>query len=620
MQPLFILVICIIAISVIVIAMLRTRLKNKSKELAKKLNHISAYSEKSNYEQARERLSALNEGAFIDIPSDLNNGFYGRVISATQEKDFINHYKAHFQEAYSLLKKLEAFNITPSETISKFINDFGRINKLVKQHNDGVITFLLDTHRDFFDHCLKYPLDKQQRRSIVSEEDNCLVVSSAGSGKTSSIVGKVKYLTEIKGVAPERILLISYTNKAAAELTERMATNGLRGYTFHKLAIDIIGKTTGAKPSICDNTDSLFVDIYHKLLDKSSFKKSIVEYFVDYQTNEADWEQRKNERREQLSEQKNVQLKAMFPDMDGRAIYVRSEQEQKICFALSSLGVKFRYEEPYEHQLADEMHSQYRPDFSIYFEQGGVTKRIYLEHFGVDEHGLVPAWFAKEKGITYEEANQKYNDGITWKKAAHEKFGTQLLVTSSADFHYSDIRDKLRKLLDDAGVPIQEKTDEELYDLVLPKGSKQEKAFIRLVVTFVTLVKSSCKSIKEVLKQAKNADDERSVFIIKNIFQPVYERYINALSDSNQIDFTDAILQATEICRTSHPVEYDYIIVDEFQDISVDRYNFLKVLREGNPPAKLYCVGDDWQSIYRFSGSDMALYSINFPNILELQR
>lgn len=612
MNLLVVIIVCVIAISIGVIAMVRTRLKSKSKELAEKLNHISSYSENSNYEQARERLSALNEGVFIDIPSDLNNGFYGRVISATQEKDFINHYKAHFQEAYSLLKKLEAFNITPSETISKFINDFGRINKLVKQHNEGVITFLLDTHKDFFDHCLKYPLDKQQRRSIVSEEDNCLVVSSAGSGKTSSIVGKVKYLTEIKGIAPERILLISYTNKAAAELTERMATNGLKGYTFHKLAIDIIGKTTGTKPSICDNTDSLFVDIYHKLLDKSSFKKSIVEYFIDYQTNEADWEQRKNERREQLSEQKNVQLKAMFPDMDGRAIYVRSEQEQKICFVLSSLGVKFRYEEPYEHQLADEMHSQYRPDFSIYFEQEGVTKRIYLEHFGVDEHGLVPAWFAKDKGITYEEANQKYNDGITWKKTAHEKFGTQLLVTSSADFHYSDIRDKLRKLLDDAGVPIQEKTDEELYDLVLPKGSKQEKAFIRLVVTFVTLVKSSCKSVKDVLKQAKNADDERSVFIIKNIFQPVYERYINALSDSNQIDFTDAILQATEICRTSHPVEYDYIIVDEFQDISVDRYNFLKVLREGNPPAKLYCVGDDWQSIYRFSGSDMALFN-QFP-------
>ena len=609
MQALFIGVICIITISICYIAITRTRLKNKSKELSEKLNHISSYSNKSNYEQARERLSALNNGAFIDIPSDLNSTFSGKIISATQEKDFVNHYKPHFQEAYSLVKKLEAFNITPSETIFNFISDFGAINRLVKQHNEGIITFLLDTHKEFFDHCLKYPLDKQQRRSIVSGEENCLVVSSAGSGKTSSIVGKVKYLTEIKKINPQNILLISYTNKAAAELTERMGIAGLRGYTFHKLALDIIGQTTGQKPSIYENTDALFVKIYHELLNDKKFKKSVIEYFIDYQTPEKEWEKRKNERRQQLSEQKEVRLKATFPDMDGKTVYVRSEQEQKICFALSSLSVKFRYEEPYEHPLVDEMHSQYKPDFSIYFEQGGETKRIYLEHFGVDEHGLVPIWFAKDRGITYEEANQKYNDGITWKKAAHEKFGTKLLTTSSADFHYSDIREKLKTLLEKADVSIQEKTDAELYDMVLPPNSKHEKAFIRLVVTFVTLIKSSCKSVDEVLRQTKNAGDERSTFIIKNIFQPVYKRYIEELANINQIDFTDAILQATDICRSSHPVKYDYIIVDEFQDISVDRYNFLKVLREGNPPAKLYCVGDDWQSIYRFSGSDMALFN-----------
>ena len=609
MQALFIGVICIITISICYIAITRTRLKNKSKELSEKLNHISSYSNKSNYEQARERLSALNNGAFIDIPSDLNSTFSGKIISATQEKDFVNHYKPHFQEAYSLVKKLEAFNITPSETIFNFISDFGAINRLVKQHNEGIITFLLDTHKEFFDHCLKYPLDKQQRRSIVSGEENCLVVSSAGSGKTSSIVGKVKYLTEIKKINPQNILLISYTNKAAAELTERMGIAGLRGYTFHKLALDIIGQTTGQKPSIYENTDALFVKIYHELLNDKKFKKSVIEYFIDYQTPEKEWEKRKNERRQQLSEQKEVRLKATFPDMDGKTVYVRSEQEQKICFALSSLSVKFRYEEPYEHPLVDEMHSQYKPDFSIYFEQGGETKRIYLEHFGVDEHGLVPIWFAKDRGITYEEANQKYNDGITWKKAAHEKFGTKLLTTSSADFHYSDIREKLKTLLEKANVSIQEKTDAELYDMVLPPNSKHEKAFIRLVVTFVTLIKSSCKSVDEVLRQTKNAGDERSTFIIKNIFQPVYKRYIEELANINQIDFTDAILQATDICRSSHPVKYDYIIVDEFQDISVDRYNFLKVLREGNPPPKLYCVGDDWQSIYRFSGSDMALFN-----------
>ena len=609
MQALFIGVICIIAISICYIVITRTRLKNKSKELSEKLNHISSYGNKSNYEQAKERLLVLNNEAFIDIPTDLNNVFSGRVISATQEKDFANHYKPHFQKSYSLVKKLKSFNITPSETISKFINDFGAINKLVKQHNEEVITFLLDTHKEFFDHCLKYPLDKQQRRSIVSEEENCLVVSSAGSGKTSSIVGKVKYLTEIKKVNPQNILLISYTNKAAAELTERMGITGLRGYTFHKLALDIIGQTTGQKPSIYEKTDALFVKIYHELLNDKKFKESVIEYFIDYQTPEKEWEKRKNERRQQLSEQKDVRLKASFPDMDGKTVYVRSEQEQKICFALSSLSVKFRYEEPYEHPLVDEMHSQYKPDFSIYFEQGGETKRIYLEHFGVDEHGLVPIWFAKDRGITYEEANQKYNDGITWKKAAHEKFGTKLLTTSSADFHYSDIREKLKTLLEKADVSIQEKTDAELYDMVLPPNSKHEKAFIRLVVTFVTLIKSSCKSVDEVLRQTKNAGDERSTFIIKNIFQPVYKRYIEELANINQIDFTDAILQATDICRSSHPVKYDYIIVDEFQDISVDRYNFLKVLREGNPPAKLYCVGDDWQSIYRFSGSDMALFN-----------
>ncbi len=606
---LFISLICLVAIFIIVA--IRVHLKNKSKELTEKLNRITAHREKFNDEQAQE-LDKLNDSIFVDISTDLNNVFYGKVISTTEKKDFTNYYISFFQEAYSLVKKLEVFNITPSVTITNLIRDFGNINRLVKQHNDMVINSLLDTHKEFFDHCLKYPLDKQQRRSIVSEEDNCLVVSSAGSGKTSSIVGKVKYLTEIKGIAPNRILLISYTNKAAAELTERMATDGLKGYTFHKLAIDIIGRTTGIKPSICNNTDALFIEIYHKLLKDEDFKKSVLKYFVDYQNNEADWERCKNERRVYLSEQKNSQIKVIVPDMDGRMISVKSKEEQKICFILASLGVKFRYEEQYEHQLADEMHSQYRPDFSIYFVQAGLTKRIYLEHFGIDEHSLVPAWFAKDKNMTHEEANQKYNDGITWKKAAHEKFGTQLLVTSSTDFHYSDIRNKLKKILEDAGVPIQEKSDEELYELVLPKSSKQEKAFIRLVVTFVTLVKSSCKSVEEVLMRAKKANDERSVFIIKNIFLPVYECYIKALNDSNQIDFTDAILQATEICRTSYPVEYDYIIVDEFQDISIDRYNFLKVLRDGNPSAKLFCVGDDWQSIYRFSGSDMALFN-RFP-------
>lgn len=586
---------------------MRVRLIKQSERLSEKVSCISSYI--NNKDDKKEGVSVLNEEFSYDVATDLETSFENHYITFRQEKEFTRYYADYYNEAKRIVPQLRRFGVEPSENVLKLLRDFENIGKLVRRHNQSILRNLLEEHKDFFDNCLKYPLDEQQRRSIVSEEDNCLVVSSAGSGKTSSIVGKVKYLIEIKKVNPTRILLISYTNKAAAELTERMGIEGLRGYTFHKLALDLIGQRTGQKPSICDNTDALFVKIYRELLADSQFRKHAVEYFVDYQANEVDWERRKEERRQQLSEQKDVRLKALLPDMDGKQIYVRSEQEQKICFVLSSLGVRFRYEEPYEYSVADAMHSQYKPDFSIHFEYDGKPQRLYLEHFGVDERGLVPAWFAKDQNISYEEANQKYNDGITWKRAVHEKFGTKLITTSSADFYHSDIREMLKRLLLDAGVPLQERTDTELYGMVLPEGSKQEKAFIRLIATFVTLLKSSCRSLKDVLKQTDEADDQRSEFVIKNIFRPVYDRYEEVLRNNGQIDFTDAILQATELCRASHPVSYDYIIVDEFQDISVDRYNFLKVLREGEAPAKLYCVGDDWQSIYRFSGSDMALFN-----------
>ena len=596
----------LLVLGIILFLAMRNRLKTESDNFDYEISQSLTIPVRSSYDVAYEKANQQNECQFDDIESAIEKVFDGCYVSSSDEEHFIDQFTPVFNDAYTLKRKLETFKITPSYRLEKLISDYGSINSLVKKHNETIIKSRLDQNKDFFDYCLTYPLDGQQRRSIVSEENNCLVVSSAGSGKTSSIVGKVKYLTEKLNINPERILLISYTNKAAAELTDRMDIPGLRGYTFHKLALDLIGQVTGQKPSICENTDALFVNIYRELLKNEIFRESIVEYFVDYQISETDWEKRKNDRRQDLIAQKANTLKSIFPDMDGNPIYVRSQQEQKLCFAISSLGIKFRYEEQYEHKVADETHAQYKPDFSIYYEDHGKMRRVYLEHFGVDEHGLVPVWFAKDKGITYEEANERYGDGITWKKVVHEKFGTTLLTTTSADFYYTDIKENLKEMLGKHGIPYQEKSAEELYDLIIPEGSKQEKAFIRLVVTFITLLKSSCKSLDNLLNKT---DDQRSLFIIKNIFRPVYDRYVDELRRRGQIDFTDAILNATDLCRRHHPVQYDYIIVDEFQDISVDRYQFLLALREGNPPAKLYCVGDDWQSIYRFSGSDMALFN-----------
>lgn len=335
-----------------------------------------------------------------------------------------------------------------------------------------------------------------------------------------------------------------------------------------------------------------------------------MEYFADYSDlMELDEDEKsKNVRRLQLGESAGRQYCALFPDMDGNEVHVRSGEEKKICFLLTSLGVDFRYEEPYEHQVADERHVQYRPDFSIHYMDGGKPCRLYLEHFGVDEHGMVPTWFAKDRGLTYEEANERYNDGITWKREVHKKFGTRLIELSSADFAYEKARQRLKRELVAAGVPIREVRSDELFDRILPENSMREKVFIRLTATFATLLKTSCRSMADVAADVAQRGDKRSRFIVGKVLEPVVVRYNEILRSEGKVDFTDLIVGATALCNANGGGNYDCIIVDEFQDISMDRYNFLLALRRGNPQAQLYCVGDDWQSIYRFSGSDMNLF------------
>lgn len=69
------------------------------------------------------------------------------------------------------------------------------------------------------------------------------------------------------------------------------------------------------------------------------------------------------------------------------------------------------------------------------------------------------------------------------------------------------------------------------------------------------------------------------------------------------------IIQATDIVRAGHTAgSYRYVIIDEYQDISVARYKLVKEILN-QTQAHLLCVGDDWQSIYRFAGSDISLFT-----------
>lgn len=92
------------------------------------------------------------------------------------------------------------------------------------------------------------------------------------------------------------------------------------------------------------------------------------------------------------------------------------------------------------------------------------------------------------------------------------------------------------------------------------------------------------------------------------LVRPLLHRYQAQLAERGDIDFDDMIERAVEYVRRGRfEVPWRHILVDEFQDISRARAGLLLALRDAAPGLSLFCVGDDWQAIYRFSGADVSL-------------
>lgn len=492
---------------------------------------------------------------------------------------------------------------------------FDGIESVRTEHNKQFVQFDLEQNKVYFDHVLgKYPLDPQQRDSIVKLEDNCLVIASAGSGKTSTIVGKAKYLVEKQHIIPSKILLLTYTKKAANELAERMNIEGINSGTFHSLAYRIIAETTGQAPSICDADVPL--NVFHKLVvENEDFLHAIDNYIINLQSLmklEHDY----MDAFAYFEDRKKYGIQALFPDADGKIIFTRSEEEKRLCSILTRLGVMFRYECDYPFNTRTPERRQYKPDFTIYFKDAkDEWQRIYLEHYAIDANNQVPRWFGEGTKGGWKAANQKYHEGIAWKRYTHCQYHTILIETTSADFRNGTIETRLKEQLSQYGVPIKERTDEELYNMLVSRNRQLEKTVFTLLLSFITLMKANEKTIDGLLEETKPRDgqltsvrEQRNRYILTEIIKPFYESYEAELAKNYEIDFTDAIIQATQICREGLWKQYDYILVDEFQDISIDRYKLLQALRSDKPKTKLYCVGDDWQSIFRFAGSDMSLF------------
>ena len=91
-----------------------------------------------------------------------------------------------------------------------FLDVYPSLEQLIKEWNNDFVEKELSDLKGFFNDIDGKSLDEQQRRAIVIDEDNNLIVAGAGSGKTLTVSGKVKYLVEKKGVNPEEDPRIFY--------------------------------------------------------------------------------------------------------------------------------------------------------------------------------------------------------------------------------------------------------------------------------------------------------------------------------------------------------------------------------------------------------------------------
>ena len=514
---------------------------------------------------------------------------------------------ADLMNKLSNLKRKNKLSIIGDEA-KELYSKMSSIETVRTDHNKRFTSDELVRNQEFFDTALDYPLDNQQRNSIVKLEDNCLVISSAGSGKTSTMIGKLLYLVHQKNVKPGRILTVTYTHKASDELSQRLLGTGLSCMTFHKLAMNIVAKVENAKPSMAE-TD-LFLKVFYKTLDDPAFRESILNYLTDYKSlvrPEHDYQNSIDYYRDR----RKYGVTALYTDMDGRIINTKSEEERKICSYLTELGITFKYEQPYFIETLTEDYRQYRPDFTIYYkDKEGKSRTLYLEHYALNSSGQVPKWFGKSDPNGWHGANQKYHEGIEWKEKLHKLHQTNLIHTSSSDFHSGIIRRRIKDLLSIYGVPIKEPTKDELINMIFSRNKNLENALMQMTQSFIFLVKANNRDLTQIRQLAEEQQEKRNVYVIDHIIQPLWNAYQSELQERNEMDFTDVILKATKYCNEGKwDQKYEYILVDEFQDISVDRYRFLQSLRSKNPNTKLFCVGDDWQSIYRFTGSDLSLFS-----------
>lgn len=480
--------------------------------------------------------------------------------------------------------------------VSDFTNFPEQLRDKITKHNAKVLENRVLEAGQLIGEVEGRELDDQQMQCIVESASNHLVIAGAGTGKTTTIVGKVKYLVKSHQYQPNEILVLSFTNASASKVSDRLEMEvgqHIDAVTFHKLGLNILSSAEGKKPKITNlNLHAFIKEQIEKLIQDSHYLQKLNHYLLYGRTPE------KSDFDFSTQEEYNDYLNNN-PPITLKGETVKSYGELDIANFLFENQINYIYEAPYEIDTRDLEHGIYHPDFYL------PDYQIYIEYFGINRQNQVPEYFHGKHGKS---ASEIYCESIKWKRDLHRQNHTTMVECFAYEKFEDKLLDNLRNQLEKHSVKLKPLNAKDLWAQVNHDDPGLNN-LITLIETVINLIKSNNFTFNEV--RQKNSSHINRVLL--DAVQPIYDNYNQYLESHEEIDFHDMINKAARYVRDGKYVnKYKFVIVDEYQDISKSRFKLLESLRKSQD-YKLFCVGDDWQSIYGFSGSDIN-FILNFES------
>jgi len=435
-------------------------------------------------------------------------------------------------------------------------------------------------------------LDPDQAAAIAMTNGNALVAARAGSGKTRTIVTRAAFLVKHCRVAPSELLILAFNKKAATEIGDRLTSLECacpHVMTFHALAYALVhpeqslvydDEKTG---NLLQTT--VLQQVINGLLDQDEWGDRVRDLMLRHFR--ADWEHL-IEMALTGSMAEGLAFRRSLVTETLRGEYVKSRGEQLIANFLFEHDVPYLYERNHWWKGRN-----YRPDFTL---EG---RNVVIEYFGL------------EGDPSYDEQSQEKR--AFWAKKPDWRFleyGPELVGSPGEVAGWARLRADLEAL----GVPLRRLSDEEIWERIRERTLTRFASTLRTFVGRCRKTSSSVETLADRLRRYIPADDLERRYL--DIATTVLGDYLERLSQENREDFDglmERAAQLVEIVTTAFDrksgsgdlANIRFVMVDEFQDMSPLFIRLLKAIRLRNPGVQILGVGDDWQAINSFAGSDL---------------